>query len=165
MQMTTPTKLKRFTCGGLLSVVAVSAMLILGSASNANAWHQGRAHTFGGVVTGGAVGGIIGGVVGGKKGVIPGAIIGGVVGGAAANARRQPPPPRTYYQQPPAYTCGLVCGIQSSLIKLGYNPGPVDGAYGQKTADAISAFEYNNQLPVTGQATPQIHNYMKQLGG
>ncbi len=164
MQMTTPIKLKRFSYGGLLSTVAVSAMLLLGSAPNADAWHQGRAHTFGGVVTGGAVGGIIGGVVGGKKGVIPGAIIGGVVGGAAANARRQPPPPpRTTYA--PAYNCGLVCGIQSSLIKLGYNPGPVDGAYGKKTADAISAFEYNNQLPVTGHATPQIHNYMKQLGG
>ena len=30
--------------------------------------------------------------------------------------------------------------VQSWLLKLGYNPGPVDGAYGSKTARALSKF-------------------------
>jgi hypothetical protein len=145
---------KKFTRGGSLAAMAISAMLMVGSSTGANAWHYGRAHGSGilpGLIVGGAIGG---------------AIIGGVVTGLATQASRPaPPPPRPYYPPAPVYSCGLVCGIQSSLIKLGYNPGPVDGAYGQRTADAISAFEYNNQLPVTGQATPQIYNYMKQLGG
>lgn len=160
--MTNSTRLNRIARGGALSALALATALMLGNAHNANA-QQGQ-----GILGGAIIGGAIGGAVGGKKGLIPGAIIGGVVGGAASNARARPAPRRRqpgYYAPAPAYTCGLVCGIQGSLVKLGYNPGPVDGVFGRQTADAISAFEYNNQLPVTGQATPQIHNFMKQLGG
>ncbi len=159
MQMTKTTHLKRITRGGAVSAMAIATALMLGNASNANA-QQGS-----GILGGAIIGGAIGGAVGGKKGLIPGAIIGGVVGGAASSARARPAPPPQPRYYAPAYTCGLVCGIQNSLTKLGYNPGPVDGVYGKQTADAIGSFEYNNQLPVTGQATPQIHNYMKQLGG
>ena len=123
----------------------------------------------GSVLGGAAVGAIVGGAVKGKKGAAVGAGVGAALGAAAAaNARRnQAPPPRAYQPapRPPVYNDPLVYNIQVSLTNLGYNPGPVDGVYGQRTADAISAYEYNNQLPVTGQATPGIHQHMKQSGG
>lgn len=124
----------------------------------------------GSVLGGAAVGAIIGGAVKGGKGAAVGAGVGAAVGAAAAaNARQRraaPPPPR--YQpapRPPVYSNNLVYNIQLSLTNLGYNPGPVDGVYGQRTADAIAAYEYNNQLPVTGQATDGIYYHMKQAGG
>ena len=163
--MTKPIQFKKFTRSGSLTAMAVSALMLVGSASNADAWHQGHAHTFGGVVTGGAVGGIIGGAVAGKKGVIPGVIGGAIVGGAMSSSRPPPPPARAYYPPAPAYDSGLVYNIQNSLTLLGYNPGPIDGVYGQRTADAISAYEYNNQLPVTGQPSEGVHYHMKQAGG
>lgn len=155
---------KNFT--GTLLALAASGMLVLASATTANAWHNGHAHTGAGILGGAVVGGAIGGAVKGKKGILPGAIIGGVVGGAAASSRPAPPPPRAYAPPPPpVYQNGLVYNIQVSLSRLGYNPGPVDGVYGQLTADAISAYEYNNQLPVTGQPSPGLYNHMKASGG
>ena len=160
MEMTETTQLKRITQGGALTAMAVAAALTLGNPTTANA-QQGQ-----GILGGAIVGGVIGGAVKGKKGIVPGAIIGGVVGGVANSARRRPPPPpRTYYPPAPVYNNGLVYNIQSSLTQLGYNPGPIDGVYGQRTADAISAYEYNNQLPVTGQPTTGVHYHMKQAGG
>ena len=159
------TQFMRLTGSNALSAVAVSAMLLVGSFTDANAWHYGKAHGSG-VLGGAIIGGAIGGAVGGKKGLIPGAIIGGVVGGAASSAARPaPPPPRPYYPPAPAYDSGLVYNIQASLTRLGYNPGPIDGVYGRRTADAISAYEYNNQLPVTGRATSGVHYHMTQAGG
>lgn len=160
MKMTATTQLKRITRGGALTAMAVAAALTLGNPSAAKA-QQGQ-----GILGGAIVGGVIGGAVKGKKGIVPGAIIGGVVGGVANSARRRPPPPpRTYYPPAPVYNSGLVYNIQSSLTRLGYNPGPIDGVYGRRTADAISAFEYHRKLPVTGQATPGIYYQMQQAGG
>lgn len=67
---------KKFTRGGPLAAMAISAMLMVGSSTGANAWHYGRAHGSG-ILPGVIVGGAIGGAVSGKKGIIPGAIIGG----------------------------------------------------------------------------------------
>lgn len=160
---------KTFSFGGLLMAAVASILFVMSAATDARAWHNGHAHTGGGLLGGAIIGGAIGGAVKGKKGVLPGAIIGGAVGAAAASrARPAPPPPPRYYQpapRPPVYTNSLVYNIQLSLTKLGYNPGPVDGVYGQRTADAISAYEYNNQLPVTGQATDGVYYHMKQSGG
>lgn len=160
---------KTFSFSGLLLAAAASILFVMSAATDARAWHKGHAHTGGGLLGGAIIGGAIGGAVKGKKGVLPGAIIGGAVGAAAASqARPAPPPPPRYYQPappPPVYNSGLVYNIQLSLTKLGYNPGPVDGVYGQRTADAISAYEYNNQLPVTGQATDGVYYHMKQSGG
>lgn len=157
-------QLKNFVRSGVLSVLAAAVALTLSYSAPVQA-QQGQ-----GILGGAIIGGAIGGAVKGKKGVLPGAIIGGVVGGAAANsrARQAPPPPPRYYQpapRPPVYQNSLVYNIQASLTRLGYNPGPVDGVYGQRTADAISAYEYNNQLPVTGQASNNVYYHMKQSGG
>jgi len=121
-------------------------------------------------VQGGVVGAIIGGIVGGGRGAGTGAAIGagvGVVAGAAeadANARARAAYESQYYAPGPGQG-GLVYNIQMSLARLGYDPGPVDGVYGQQTADAISQFQHANRLPVTGEPSPQLLNYMISQGG
>jgi hypothetical protein len=121
-------------------------------------------------VQGGVVGAIIGGIVGGGRGAGTGAAIGagvGVVTGAAeadANARAQAAYESQYYAPGPG-PGGLVYNIQVSLTRLGYNPGPADGVYGRQTSDAISQFQHANRLPVTGEPSPQLLNYMISQGG
>jgi len=40
---------------------------------------------------------------------------------------------------------------QKQLKEAGFNPGPIDGQLGQKTAQAIREFQKSNGLPATGQ--------------
>ena len=40
--------------------------------------------------------------------------------------------------------------VQTELDRLGYNPGPVDGALGLKTTSAIKRYQRNNGLNLTG---------------
>jgi hypothetical protein len=166
-QMNMTFQRNKITQRGSLTSIAVSALLILGSASSADAWHEGYSHTVGGAVTGGVAGGLLGAAIGGKKGILPGVIIGGAAGAAISSTPRPAaPPPRTYYPPTPVYNNGLVYNIQASLTNLGYNPGPIDGVYGSRTGDAISQYEYNNQLPVTGIPSQGVHYHMnmKQSG-
>jgi peptidoglycan hydrolase-like protein with peptidoglycan-binding domain len=83
---------------------------------------------------------------------------------ADANARARAAYESQYYGPGPG-PGGLVYNTQLSLTRLGFNPGPVDGVYGQQTANAISQFQQANRLPVTGQPSPQLLNYMISQGG
>lgn len=47
----------------------------------------------------------------------------------------------------------FVFEAQNRLTQLGYNPGPIDGAFGSKTARAIRAFQRDNGLRVDGWLT------------
>ncbi len=120
-------------------------------------------------VQGGIVGAIIGGIVGGGKGAGRGAAIGagiGIITGAAeADARARRAHDRQYYGPPPPASGNLVYDIQAQLTQLGYDPGPVDGVYGQRTADAIGQYQYYNQLPSDGQPSPQLLDHMVRHGG
>jgi peptidoglycan hydrolase-like protein with peptidoglycan-binding domain len=40
--------------------------------------------------------------------------------------------------------------IQTALKKRGYDPGPIDGDWGSKTAAALRQFEKDHQLPADG---------------
>ena len=126
-------------------------------------------------VEGGAVGAMIGGIVGGGRGAGTGAAIGagvGVLSGAAeanANARDRayydappPPPPGPGYRPGPG---NIVFSVQSSLNHLGYDVGPPDGVMGPRTAEAISQYQNANRLPVDGQPSPQLLDYMIRQGG
>lgn len=164
MEMKMNLRHNKFTYGAPLTAVAVSAMLLMGSTSAANAYHYGSAHS--GVVPGAIIGGAIGYGVGKKKGIIPGIIGGAIIGGALSSPPPPPPPPpAAYYPPEPVYNDSLVYNIQVSLSRLGYNPGPIDGAFGRLTSDAISSYEYNNKIAVTGQPSDGLYYHMKQAGG
>lgn len=45
--------------------------------------------------------------------------------------------------------------LQDRLRAAGYDPGPSDGWYGKKTADAVRAYQQANNLQVDGDAGPQ----------
>lgn len=45
-------------------------------------------------------------------------------------------------------TPGRVTQIQQSLLKAGYNPGPIDGVIGWETMNAVNAYQQANNLPV-----------------
>lgn len=162
----------KFAIGAPMRAIAASVILLAGSISSANAGHYNghQGSGLGAILGGAAVGAVIGGAVKGGKGAAVGAGVGAVVGAAASSGSRAgppppPPPPRPYHPPRPVYDQGLVYNIQASLSRLGYNPGPLDGAYGQLTADAISSYEYNNQIAVTGIPTEGLYYHMKQAGG
>src|SRR5262245_50800296 len=133
--------------------------------------HNAQAQVIERGVQGGVVGAIIGGIVGGGRGAGTGAAIGagvGVVAGAAerdANARAAYGPPAYYGPPPGPGGGGLVYDTQAALARLGYDPGPVDGMYGQRTADAISQFQVYNRLPVDGRPSPALLDMMVRQGG
>ncbi len=120
-------------------------------------------------VQGGIAGAIIGGIIGGGKGAGRGAAIGagvGVVTGAIerdnierAYAYGPGPGPGAY--GPP----NLVYDTQVALYRLGYDPGPPDGLYGRRTADAIAQYQYAYRMPVTGQPSPALLDHMMRNGG
>ncbi|MBI2994729.1 MAG: peptidoglycan-binding protein [Gammaproteobacteria bacterium] len=56
----------------------------------------------------------------------------------------------------PPVTSSTVAEIQSGLVRLGYNPGPVDGVLGSRTREAIRAYQRDRGLLVDGQATPEL---------
>ena len=90
-----------------------------------------------------------------------------LLGGAAEAEQRRYYGPPPGYAGPPPYgpPPGLVYDTQMSLLHLGYDPGPPDGQYGPRTAQAIAAYQQNNGLPVTGQPSPGLLNFMARRGG
>lgn len=63
---------------------------------------------------------------------------------------------------PPGFACPLlgygsigddVKFLQQRLLVMAFNPGPIDGFFGIKTLNALSAFQQNSKLPVTGTTT------------
>ena len=44
----------------------------------------------------------------------------------------------------------IIYKVQKKLIEIGYDPGPADGVYGQKTATAIANFQKDNDIPLSG---------------
>lgn len=51
--------------------------------------------------------------------------------------------------------------IQKDLISLGYDPGNIQGEMSTETIVAISKFQAENNLDVTGEATPQLAGVIK----
>lgn len=156
-----------FTISRAFAVSIVTAGMLFASVADSSAQIVKRGVQGG--LLGAGVGALVGGGKGAGKGAAIGAAIGAVLGAAEKDSHRGPPPPPQHSGPPPGpppgHNSGLVLDIQASLSRLGYQPGPVDGQYGRRTADAIRAYEYNNQLPLTGQPSPQLYNHMVQHGG
>ena len=53
-----------------------------------------------------------------------------------------------------------VASIQGGLRELGYDPGPVDGLYGNRTAQAIRKYQRDQGLRVDGQATAALADHI-----
>lgn len=142
---------------------ALAALIGVGGAAETSAQVLKRGVQGG--LLGAGVGALVGGGKGAAKGAAIGAAVGAVVGASERNAHGAPPPPPPPGPPPRGHANGLVYNIQVSLNRLGYDPGPIDGQYGRRTAEAIRTYEYNNQLPLTGQPSPALHNHMLQHGG
>lgn len=50
---------------------------------------------------------------------------------------------------------------QQLLTDLGYKPGPADGAYGRRTADAVKAFQRNMGIPQDGQIDQNLLSLLR----
>lgn len=72
---------------------------------------------------------------------------------AAASASTVSRPPT---ESETSATNDLVRSIQAGLTDLGYEPGPVDGMMGTKTANAIRAFETAERLWGSGEPTENV---------
>ena len=60
---------------------------------------------------------------------------------------------------------GTVLRVQQVLAELGYAPGTIDGAWGQNTADAVSAFQRDRNMTVTGTITPELLAEFQRVTG
>jgi len=58
-----------------------------------------------------------------------------------------------------------VKAVQQVLADLGYAPGPVDGALGDATTRAISAFQRDRKMAATGRITPELMRELKRVTG
>ena len=58
-----------------------------------------------------------------------------------------------------------VKGVQQVLADLGYAPGPIDGAWGANTAQAVSAFQRDRDIAETGQITPELLDEVARVTG
>lgn len=53
--------------------------------------------------------------------------------------------------------------VQSLLARIGYNPGPIDGVFGQQTQQAVIAFQRDNGLTPDGIVGPATWNYFNSF--
>ncbi|GKY87093.1 hypothetical protein STA1M1_09620 [Sinisalibacter aestuarii] len=74
--------------------------------------------------------------------------------GQLENDTGQPNPNRS--GNAPAVARQTVREVQALLTDMGYDPGPIDGMMGQRTRNAILAFERDYGLPVTGVPGPDL---------
>lgn len=158
----------RLLKGTALAASLAVAMMVSG-ASDASAQVLKR------TLQGGGVGAVIGAVTGGNvgKGAAIGAATGAAVGiienqNRKAHAAPAPPPRYVAPARPPRYArCydQLVFDIQVSLGRLGYAPGRPDGCYGRLTGGAITAYQSDNGLLVTGQPSGALYDHMRARGG
>ena len=56
----------------------------------------------------------------------------------------------------------LTLDIQTILMTLGYNPGTVDGIYGERTGAAIEEFQQDIGIPVDGQISQELLQTLQQ---
>jgi len=61
---------------------------------------------------------------------------------------------------PPEMALAYIRGIQEELAEHGYDAGPADGVVGGRTARAISDYQRDAGLPVTGRATRELLDHM-----
>ena len=58
-----------------------------------------------------------------------------------------------------------VKAVQQTLADLGYAPGRADGAMGDATTRAITAFQRDRKMAATGRITPELLRELKRVTG
>ncbi|MGB8276267.1 MAG: peptidoglycan-binding domain-containing protein [Alphaproteobacteria bacterium] len=88
-------------------------------------------------------------------------------GGSAPTTAQQPssaqnagPNQQTAYATPA--DSDTIRSIQSGLVKLGFDPGPVDGVAGSKTRSAIRAYQQQNGLAPDGLPSADLAAHIQQ---
>lgn len=114
-------------------------------------------------VSGAGLGAGVGAVVGAVTGlsVLEGAALGAVAGGATGLLTDE----NDVSLGDPVWKQGssdLAREIQTDLVRLGYDPGPVDGKPGPKTREAISRYQQDHMLLVDGKASPELAQHIRQ---
>lgn len=170
------------------NILFTVALIIFGTVSQSSLQAQVLGRAFGGAM-GGAV---LGSLVGGRDGAQTGAIIGGVVGLAQgaqeksqmeaqreARARQQAEREKIQKEQQLAeierlkkqesevvkVETGTVLEIQKSLIRMGYDPGDVNGQIQPATENAIRLYEQKHNLLETGRPSQELLKHMLRNGG
>lgn len=128
-------------------------------------------------VSGAGIGASAGAIVGAVTGlsVVQGAVLGAVAGGltGAITHSDQIDLGEPAWKQSginkdgpsvantPTASKHMIENIQIALKDMGYDPGAVDGVYGQKTQQAIRHYQEDHNLVVDGQATPALLDHLK----
>lgn len=63
------------------------------------------------------------------------------------------------------YPITELAGVQQRLENLGYAPGPIDGEWGPRTAQALRDFQEDNDLPVTGELDDATRDKLEEVHG
>ena len=152
------------------------------------AFQAAHAGIFGGGLGGALRGAIVGDLVGGRDGAEVGAILGGVIGASEAagrqkrqrqeaerrkaewvrrqEAERAQLQARQQQAAAPAQAVNqtLVVETQKSLIRLGYDPGPL-GTAGKQLTLAVMKYQQSKGLLETGELSQALLTHMLRNGG
>ena len=139
-----------------MTALASGLLLVAGCGTNTGD----RAASGAGI--GAGVGAAVGAVTGLSilQGVVIGAAAGGLTGGLTDSSTINLGDPIWASDDQPANSAA-VSRVQAALTRLGYDPGPIDGAYGPKTEQAIRLYQRNNGLTVDGRATAELARHME----
>jgi peptidoglycan hydrolase-like protein with peptidoglycan-binding domain len=115
---------------------------------------------------GAAAGAVIGAVTGLSilQGVLIGAAAGGLTGGLTSSDVVNLGDP-IWASKDRQANRSAVARVQAGLAKLGYDPGPIDGAMGGKTESAIRAYQRDYGLPVDGRPTQELAQHIESRLG
>ena len=173
---------------GKRNIIFTIALMMFGVLFQTSLQAQVLGRGFGGALGGAALGSL----VGGRDGAQTGAIIGGVVGLAQgakekrqmearkeAYARQQAERQRLQQEKQKAeierlkkqevsqdnYESGTVLEVQKSLVRMGFDPGNIDGKMQPATENAIRLYEKKYSLLETGRPSQELLKHMLQNGG
>lgn len=77
--------------------------------------------------------------------------LGPATGAASSETRTLSPSPAAPEQRSPPPRPQFVRDAQRALRDLGYRPGPIDGTVGPRMRAALTRYQRNENLPVTGE--------------
>ena len=170
------------------NIIITTALIVFGILVQTPLQAQVLGRGFGGALGGAALGSL----VGGRDGAQTGAIIGGVVGLAqGAKEKRQMEARKDAYARQQAeraliqkeqqqaeierlknqeakqesFESGTVLEVQKSLVRMGFDPGNIDGKMQPATENAIRLYQNKFKLLETGKPSQELLKHMLQNGG